>query len=337
MFFDDAVVASRLLGLTLTKRQDHPMAGIPTTRSTTTSASSSPPAKRSPSATRQSPPRPASSCAASSRASSRPAPPSPPTSSTPQRNHYLCASRSTKGLHAAWLDLSTGEFKRRDRRPHRKPAARPHRARPAELLVEGELARWQARAARADAVHALHAVRTARLCTELPGYHFDTATGAKTVMDALGVLNLQGFGLAHDHPALGPAGALVYYATENLCAKPENLRGLQEYRSARTLLLDPPRCATSRSSLHPRHARRLAARRDQPHGHRRRRPPARALARRAHARPRRNPPPPGHSWRTARPAAAPGRAARALARSATSRASSAACKTACAIRANSAA
>jgi DNA mismatch repair protein MutS len=53
------------------------------------------------------------------------------------------------------------------------------------------------------------------------------------------VLNLQGFGLAPDHPALGPAGALVYYATENLCAKPENLRGLQEYRSARMLLLDP--------------------------------------------------------------------------------------------------
>ncbi|MEY3775627.1 MAG: hypothetical protein RLZZ129_2407, partial [Verrucomicrobiota bacterium] len=31
----------------------------------------------------------------------------------------------------------------------------------------------------------------------------------------------------------------VYYATENLCARPENLRQLQEYRSAGTLLLDP--------------------------------------------------------------------------------------------------
>ena len=31
----------------------------------------------------------------------------------------------------------------------------------------------------------------------------------------------------------------MHYAAENLCAKPENLRGLQEYRSARTLLLDP--------------------------------------------------------------------------------------------------
>ena len=58
-------------------------------------------------------------------------------------------------------------------------------------------------------------------------------------MEALGVLNLEGFGLSHTHPGLGPAGALVYYATEHLCARPENLRTLQEYRSTHTLLLDP--------------------------------------------------------------------------------------------------
>ena len=29
LFFDDAITASKLLGLTLTKRQDHPMAGLP--------------------------------------------------------------------------------------------------------------------------------------------------------------------------------------------------------------------------------------------------------------------------------------------------------------------
>jgi DNA mismatch repair protein MutS len=75
--------------------------------------------------------------------------------------------------------------------------------------------------------------------TELPGYHFDPASGARTVMETLGVLNLQGFGLPSNHPALGAAGALVYYATENLRAAPQNLRSLQEYRSARTLLLDP--------------------------------------------------------------------------------------------------
>ena len=157
------------------------------------------------------------------------------------RNHYLAAVALDRGgLHAAWLDLSTGEF---------RLASDPHIANllpvltaldPAELLVtEGERERWAAAPHDQVPVHALHAFCTDRLVSELPGYHFDAASGARTVMEALGVLNLEGFGLAPDHPALGPAAALVHYATENLCAKPENLRGLQEYRSTRTLLLDP--------------------------------------------------------------------------------------------------
>ena len=41
------------------------------------------------------------------------------------------------------------------------------------------------------AVHALRAFCGDRLASELPGYHFDPLTGGKTVMDTLGVLNLQ--------------------------------------------------------------------------------------------------------------------------------------------------
>jgi DNA mismatch repair protein MutS len=58
-------------------------------------------------------------------------------------------------------------------------------------------------------------------------------------MEALGVMNLEGFGIDKDHPAMGAAGALIHYATETLCAKPENLRKIREYSSERTLLLDP--------------------------------------------------------------------------------------------------
>src|ERR1017187_8771532 len=82
-------------------------------------------------------------------------------------------------------------------------------------------------------------VAAGRTVTELPAYRFETAHGARAVATAIGVLNLEGFGLGNDHPPLGPAGALVGYATDNLRARPENLRSLQEYRSARTLLLDP--------------------------------------------------------------------------------------------------
>jgi DNA mismatch repair protein MutS len=241
LFFDDAVVASRLLGLTLTKRQEHPMAGLPAhaldnyvnkllaAGKKVAVCDQAEPAKAGKLVRRQLTRilSPGTTLAANHLDAAR--------------NHYLCAIALDKhGLHAAWLDLSTGEF---------KIATDTHIANllpvltaldPAELLViEGERERWAAAPHEQIETHALHAFAATRLVTELSGYHFETGTGAKTVMDTLGVLNLQGFGLGHSHSALGPAGALVFYATENLCAKPENLRGLQEYRSARTLLLDP--------------------------------------------------------------------------------------------------
>src|SRR5699024_5564789 len=78
-----------------------------------------------------------------------------------------------------------------------------------------------------------------RLVSELDGFQFEQRSGAKSVMDALGVLNLDGFGFDLSHPALGTAGALIAYVSENLCARPENLRSVREYRSANRLLLDP--------------------------------------------------------------------------------------------------
>ncbi|MBS0633765.1 MAG: DNA mismatch repair protein MutS [Verrucomicrobia bacterium] len=241
LFFDDAIVASRLLGLTLTKRQDHPMCGLPSQAldnyvnkllaqgKKVAICDQAEPAKAGKLVRRQLTRilSPGTTLAASQLDAAR--------------NHYLCAVALDKsGLHAAWLDLSTGEFKAATDASIANLLPVLTALDPAELVViDGERERWAAAPHEQTGLHALHAFAGARLVTELSGYHFETGTGAKTVMDTLGVLNLQGFGFAHTHPALGPAGALVYYATENLCAKPENLRGLQEYRSAGTLLLDP--------------------------------------------------------------------------------------------------
>lgn len=241
LFFEDAVTASKLLGLTLTRRMDHPMAGLPAhaldgyvgkllaAGKKVAICDQAEPAKAGKLVRRQLTRilSPGTTLAANQLDAAR--------------NHYLAAlALDRAGLHAAWLDLSTGEF---------RVASDPQVANllpvltalnPAELLlIEGERERWEAAPHEETAWRALHGFASERLVSELPGYHFETAGGARTVMDAIGVLNLQGFGLAHDHPGLGPAGALVHYATENLCAKPENLRGLQEYRSSRALLLDP--------------------------------------------------------------------------------------------------
>jgi DNA mismatch repair protein MutS len=241
LFFDDAVVASKLLGLTLTKRQGHPMAGLPFHAVDTYVGKLLAAGRKVALCDQQEPAQagrlvkrrltriltPGTTLAANQLESAR--------------THYLGALSLDKlGLHAAWLDLSTGEFKLASDARIENLLPILSGIDPAELLVpEGELARWQAAPHDQAPLHALHAFCSRRLCTELPAYRFSTAAGAQAIKETLGVLNLQGFGLAPSHPGLGPAGAVVHYATENLCAKPENLRGLQEYRSSLTLLIDP--------------------------------------------------------------------------------------------------
>ena len=241
MFFTDAEIGSRLLGITLTKRQDTPMCGIPHHAAENYVAKLLAAGKKVAICDQA---EPAQAGKLVRRQLTRILSPGTTLSATQldaTKNHYLCAvACDAAGLHAAWLDLSTGEF-RLATDPHPENLMSVLTALdPAELvLIEGDLEKWKSAPHEAHALHDLHQFCSARLCSELPGYHFEVTSGAKIVMDTLGVLNLQGFGLAHTHPALGAAGALVYYATENLCAKPENLRTLQEYRSARTLLLDP--------------------------------------------------------------------------------------------------
>ncbi len=241
MFFEDAVDASRLLGLTLTKRQDHPMAGIPYHAVDSYATKLLGAGRKVAICDQQEAARPGKLVRRQLTRILSPGTTIAAGQLEAVRNHYLAAvAIDPRGLHAAWLDLSTGEFKvATDPKVENLLPVLAALA-PDELLVaEGEPARWQAAPHGETAVHGLHAFAAGRMCSELPGYHFDPNSGARDVMAALGVLNLNGYGIDAAHPALGPAEALVRYATENLCAKPQNLRGLQEYRSARTLLLDP--------------------------------------------------------------------------------------------------
>jgi len=112
LFFEDAVVASRLLGLTLTKRQEHPMAGLPH-HAVDNYVSKLLAAGKKVAICDQDEPAQAgklvrrkltrilssgTTLAANQLEASR--------------NRYLCAvSLDKRGLHAAWMELSTGEFK----------------------------------------------------------------------------------------------------------------------------------------------------------------------------------------------------------------------------------
>jgi DNA mismatch repair protein MutS len=181
-----------------------------------------------------------------------------------QRNHFLLSlSLGKKALNAAWLDLSTGEFFLASEVKPENLFAAFESLDPREIIVP-ENAAEQWRLPHTDQrFRELYAhIGDGRAISPIPDYHFDQAGGAQSVMEALGVMNLEGFGIDQNHPALGAAGALIHYATETLCAKPENLRKIKEYSSERTLLLDP---ATLRnleifkSAANTRHGSLLAA------------------------------------------------------------------------------
>ena len=158
-----------------------------------------------------------------------------------QKNHFLLAFNLDRGvLHAAWLDLTTGEFYLATESTPERLFAAFEGFNPREILVPENAAKQWSQAHPSSSFNELYQhLCDGRSVTEIADYNFDRSTGAQSVLGALGVLNLEGFGIDIKHPALGAAGALVYYATETLCAKPENLRQIREYCSDQTLLLDP--------------------------------------------------------------------------------------------------
>ena len=158
-----------------------------------------------------------------------------------QRNHFLLSlSLGKKVLNAAWLDLTTGEFFLASEVKPENLFAAFESLDPREIIVpENAAEQWSLPHTDQRFRELYTHIGDGRTISPIPDYHFDEAGGAQSVMEALGVMNLEGFGIDLNHPALGAAGALIHYATETLCAKPENLRKIKEYSSERTLLLDP--------------------------------------------------------------------------------------------------
>jgi len=241
MFHDDAVEGARILGITLTKRNDYSMAGIPYHAAHNYVGKILAAGKKVAICDQTESPKPGKLV---DRALTRILSPGTTLESNQleaNRNHFLAAIDLTRqGLFAAWLDLSTGAFQvASDQRPEKLLPVLTS-VNPAEMLLPEEaLANWKARIHEDPIYEHLVELCAGRALSELPAYHFDLEAGAGLVMENLGVLNLEGFGLSTRNSALGTAGAVLHYATENLCAKPENITAIHEYRSEQSLLVDP--------------------------------------------------------------------------------------------------
>lgn len=146
-------------------------------------------------------------------------------------NYILAVDENKRGLHAAWIDATTGDFYIASERDPQKLLATLQAIRPSEILIPES---WQ----QGNAPEHWEPIIEWNLITRLPDWKFDAESGRRAVQKTLNVNSLDGFGIAEAHPGLGPAGALLSYLTETLCESPSFLRKITELRSDETLLID---------------------------------------------------------------------------------------------------
>lgn len=146
-------------------------------------------------------------------------------------NYILALDDDRRGLHAAWIDVSTAEFRVASSQERAALLASLQTLRPSEILVPES---WQ----QGRTPPYLDVLLQRNLVSRLPDWHFDPRQGKTTVCRVLKVNSLDGFGIAEKNPALGPAGALLDYVTETLCETPGHIRKISEMRSGDTLIID---------------------------------------------------------------------------------------------------
>ena len=155
------------------------------------------------------------------------------------RNHFLLALEfQKKQSHMAWLDLTTGAFYIATDSNFENLLPLIESLDPKEILLpEKQSEKWQENDS--EWSNAYQQIKLNYNITTIQDYHFDPTAGTQITKETLSVLNLNGFGIPSEHPALGSAGALLHYAKETLCDTPANIKKIEEYKASENLLIDP--------------------------------------------------------------------------------------------------
>ena len=242
MFYDDALEGSRILGITLTKRNNYPMAGVPYHSADRYIQKLLESGKKVAICEQDENPKPGKIV---KRSLSRILTPG----TTIDDNHLQGIHSNfvlaldfdrAKTLYAAWLDLSTADFfcAEFDKPEDFLPVLSA--CNPKEIILpetfkercdaDKKLAAWNV---------LFRNIVDLRPVTLLHDYRFAPDFGTTQLLDTLKVANLDGFGIPRGSQLAGPAGALVFYATENLRERPQNLRSIRRFSGKKSVLIDP--------------------------------------------------------------------------------------------------
>jgi DNA mismatch repair protein MutS len=234
VFGKDAEVASRILGITLTKRHDQPMAGIPHHAAPTYVQKLLAAGIKVAICDQVEQPVAGKLVRRALTRILTPGTALEDSQLDSRKSNYLLALNWDKaGWHAAWLDVSTADFRLASDVTPDRLFPHLHALSPSEVILPEGLEVPDAQS------ELLGQLLVGRSVSRTPGWNFDIGAGARLVGQTLAVHSLAGFGLEETHPALGAAGAVLGYVTDSLCDRPRNLTRLTEVRLGQSVLLDP--------------------------------------------------------------------------------------------------
>lgn len=241
MFYDDAVECAPILGIALTKRSNYPMAGIPYHAASQYLPKLLAAGKKVAICEQDEVPKPGKLVKRSISRILTPGTMLEDSQLDSKSGSYIMAFTIAKdySLHASWLDLSTGEFFCAEFAKPENFLSVFNAINPKELLLpEQDSDKWKSDA-NLYGWHALFRnLADLRPVTRLPDYRFEASYGANILKETFEVLNLEGFGLSAEDKVLGPAGALIYYATENLRNRPQNVKSIRKLSTEKCMIID---------------------------------------------------------------------------------------------------
>ena len=230
LFFGDAEEGSRLLNLTLTKRNGIPMCGLPFHASEGYITKLLQAGRRVAICDQVSEPRPgqmveraisrilSSGCAVGVELAE------------PKLPRWVAAAWRGDGKNGNWgfalLDATTGDFRLAEPADEISCREEIRRSQPAELLLDEEEKKagdW---------------VDGGVTVTRVPDWTFEEDTARRVLCDHFRVQSLDGFGCRGLGPAVGAAGALLRYLTETLKGAARHLQPPKPFRPEECLRLD---------------------------------------------------------------------------------------------------
>ena len=155
-----------------------------------------------------------------------------------ERNNFLaavCAYGSTYGL--ALVDLTTGDFRATELDSGKTLLAELDRLRPAELILPSEARALMELLGNQSDAGPRHSASGAQVVT-YEDWTFQPETAVFTLREHFRVASLDGFGLKGRSAAVGAAGAVLHYLTQQLRRDVAHLTRLSCYQVADYLILD---------------------------------------------------------------------------------------------------